>query len=184
MFVRGLQTYHGLCTMLRTMFRVFACHTSHTTLLFGLTLVTLDHSFSGTSARNEFNTIRWHKVRPSGYQGRTKSQLKKKKNDYKLGASMQYEYKYMFTTTQLWAVAAMCWQHYIHPYPLFGHRGWCFCLNLSHAAEKRHHNEVFWEQISTSTKWNTAAGISHTLNIFGGFRGYHTFARGQQSALQ
>ena len=81
----------------------------------------------------------------------------------------------MFTTKQLWAVAAMCWQHYIHPYPLLATVDVvCPC----HMQRKRGiHDEVFWEQTNTSTKWNTAASISQTLNIFGGFRGYHTFAR-------
>ena len=31
-------------------------------------------------------------------------------------------------------------------------------------------DEIFPEQTNTSTKWDTAAGISQTLNIFVGFR--------------
>ena len=72
MFVHGLQTYHGLCTMLRTMFQVIACHTSDTTVLFGQTLVTLNNGSQGTSPRAEFHKICWHQVRQTGYQGETK----------------------------------------------------------------------------------------------------------------
>ena len=59
MFVHGLQTYYGLCTMPRTMFQVIACHTLDTTLLFGLTLVTLDHSSQEFSSQKfRFDNVR------------------------------------------------------------------------------------------------------------------------------
>ena len=61
--------------------------------------------------------------------------------------------------------------------------GFLYAPKHKHMTRKRGiHDEVFWEQTNTSTKWNTAAGISQTLNIFGGFRGYHTFARRELQA--
>ena len=62
-FAHGVQSYHRVCTMLWTMFQVIARYTSDTTLLFGLTLVTLEHRSEWTSPRAEINTICWHQVR-------------------------------------------------------------------------------------------------------------------------